>query len=176
VNLSYLPITKALAKSEFNCGIQELNLYFRRYAVKNDKLSIGKTFVAVDDQKNVLGYITLSSAQITLDSLPQEAQAKLPKYPVPAFRIAKLAVSKDHQGKGLGARLLKEALTRAVSVSKEIAIHMVLVDAIDERAKTFLLEIWIHSPGVSAAHPLSSYQDHPNGLSRELINYKTIKP
>jgi predicted N-acetyltransferase YhbS len=140
VTLSYLPITKTLAKSEFDCGIQELNMYFRRYAVKNDKLSIGKTFVAVDDQNNVLGYITLSSAQITLDSLPQEAQAKLPKYPVPAFRIAKLAVSKDHQGKGLGARLLKEALTRAVSVSKEIAIHMVLVDAIDERAKTFYLK------------------------------------
>jgi GNAT superfamily N-acetyltransferase len=135
--VSFVPITKALQKAPFDCGNQVLNEYFKLYAFKNDKLSIGKTFVALDGEKQVVGYMTLASAQIEFVTIPESLRSKLPRYPVPAFRIANLAVDKRSQGTGIGAMLLRSALERALSVSASVGVYAVLVDAIDEKAKSF---------------------------------------
>lgn len=57
MNLSLVPVSKTLQKAPFDCGYPVLNEYFRLYALKNDRLSIGKTFVAMDE--GVVGYMTL---------------------------------------------------------------------------------------------------------------------
>lgn len=62
------------------------------------------------------------------------------RYPVPAFRIGKLAVDRDFQGNGVGRWLLTQALLKAVEVSHSAAVFAVLVDAIDEKAKAFYLK------------------------------------
>lgn len=140
MTLALVPVTKALTKAPFSCGYAELDSYFRLYAFKNDRLSIGKTFVALTDAREVAGYVTVSAAQIEVDSLPEDIKAKLPRYPVPAFRIGKLAVDLRFQGAGVGRWLLTEALKRAIEVSREIGLFAVLVDAIDEKAKGFYLK------------------------------------
>ena len=101
MKLDLVPISKALQKAPFDCGYTELNEYFRHYAVKNDRLSIGKTFVSVDAKEGVVGYITLASAQVEAQKLPEALRSRLPRYPVPAFRIAKLAVDTRFQGAGV---------------------------------------------------------------------------
>jgi GNAT superfamily N-acetyltransferase len=135
--LSLVPVTKPLTKAVFDCGYPELNQYFRQYAYKNDQLSIGKTFVAITEADQVAGYMTISTAQITAESLPEDLRAKLPRYPVPAFRIGKLAVDLRFQGCGSGRWLLTQALKKAVEVSASVGLYAVLVDAIDEKAKSF---------------------------------------
>jgi GNAT superfamily N-acetyltransferase len=140
VRLGLVPISKALQKAPFDCGYPELNDHFRLYALKNDRLSIGKTFVAVDAKEGVVGYVTLASAQVEARTLPESLRAKLPRYPVPALRIAKLAVDTRFQGKGAGAWLLRKSLEKALSVSTEVGLYVVIVDAIDEKAKGFYLK------------------------------------
>lgn len=135
--LSLEPVSKALQKQPFDCGNQILNEYFRFYAFKNDQLSIGKTFIALNEHNTVTGYMTLTNAQIEADSLPESLRAKLPRYPIPAFRIAKLAVDVRYQGSGVGSWLLRSALEKALSVSASVDIYAVIVDAIDEKAKSF---------------------------------------
>ncbi len=137
MTLTLAPISKALQKAPFNCGNQVLNDYFRFYSFKNDQLSIGKTFVALDDFDAVTGYMTLSNAQIEADLLPDAIRAKLPRYPVPAFRIGKLAVDLRYQGTGVGAWLLRAALEKALSVSTSVGLYAIIVDAIDGKAKAF---------------------------------------
>ncbi|MBN2661232.1 MAG: GNAT family N-acetyltransferase [Tannerellaceae bacterium] len=132
-----VPITKALSKASFDCGNPSLNEFFRLYALKNDKLSIGKTLIGLVDKKHVTGYLTINTAQITTEDLPEEARKKLPRYPVPAFRIGRLAVDKKYQGAGIGSRLLKHALLKAVEISEVVGLYAVIVDAIDEKAKAF---------------------------------------
>jgi GNAT superfamily N-acetyltransferase len=134
------PISKALQNAAFDCGYPELNDYFRLYALKNDRLSIGKTFVAVEKKEGVVGYVTLASAQIEARTLPEALRAKLPRYPVPAFRIAKLAVDTRFQGAGVGSWLLRRSFEKALSVSTEVGVYAVIVDAIDEKAKGFYLK------------------------------------
>jgi len=132
-----VPITRALSKAPFDCGNTSLNEFLRLYALKNDKLSIGKTFIGLVDEEYVGGYLTISTAKITTEDLPEEVRKKLPRYPVPAFRIGRLAVDKKYQGVGLGRKLLNHALRKAVEVSDGVGLYAVLVDAIDETAKAF---------------------------------------
>lgn len=143
-----------MQKQTFDCGNKTLNDYFKLYAFKNDQLSIGKTFVALDELGAVAGYMTLANAQIEADLLPQNVKEKLPRYPVPAFRIAKLAVDLRFQGTGLGAWLLRSALKKALSVSATVGIYAVLVDAIDEKAKSFYLKYGFIA---FAKHPLTLF-------------------
>ena len=79
----------------------------------------------------------MSSAQISFDDYPESLRDRLPRYPVPAMRIGKLASSVQARGQGVGAALLKDAFLRAIAASKEIAIHCIIVDALNEGAASF---------------------------------------
>jgi len=154
VNLVLVPVTRALTKLPFDCGEPELNQYLRRYAFKNDALSIGKTFLAVNQAQEVVGYLTVSTAQIAADALTDAVRARLPRYPVPAFRIGKLAVDRRFQGSGAGRWILTQALQKAVEISKSVGLFAVLVDALDEKAQGFYLKYGFIP---FEAHPLTLF-------------------
>jgi len=142
MNIKIVPISKVLSKKAFDCGITELNQYFRQYAFTNDKKTIGRTFVAV--KHNIpfkpIGYYTVSSAQIFFNDLPEDMKKGIPRYPVPAMRIGKLAIDLQYQKQGVGAFLLKDVFSRALSLSKEIGLKCILVDAINDKAKSFYMK------------------------------------
>lgn len=142
MKIEIIPISKSINLKDFDCSVPDLNTYLSRYAIPNDKKNISKAFVAVCDTnpKKPLGYYTVSMAQILFNDLPMEMQKGLPKYPVPAMRIGKLATDLSIQKKGLGELLLKDALTRAVNISSEVALHCVLVDALNERVRSFYMK------------------------------------
>jgi len=154
VNLTLATVNKPLTKAKFDCGYPELNQYLSRYALKNDRLSIGKTFVALTDMQEVAGYLTVRSAQIAANSLPEDITVALPRYPVPAFRIGKLAVDLRFQGSGVGRWTLTQALRKALEVSQTVGVFAVLVDAIDEKAKGFYLKYGFIP---FEAHPLTLF-------------------
>ena len=56
---------------------------------------------------------------------------------VPATLLARLAVDKNHSGKGIGETLLVDALYRSLSHSHEIGSVVVVVDAKDAAARNF---------------------------------------
>jgi GNAT superfamily N-acetyltransferase len=55
-------------------------------------------------------------------------------FPIPIALPAHLAVDRDHQGEGLGAALLGDALSRVKLASAQVAVRAVVVGAIDEHA------------------------------------------
>jgi predicted GNAT family N-acyltransferase len=138
----FCPIDGSFRREDFDCGNPELNEYLKKYAKQNDEKGIAKTFVAIlqPGTKNVLGYYSTSMAEIKRESLPANYTKKLPRYPLPAMRIGKLAVDKSMQGRGLGKELLMQCFRGAVRMSSEIGIFLVTVDAIDEQAKAFYLK------------------------------------
>lgn len=125
--------------TKFDCGVEELNTYLKRFAKKNDKLGIGRTYVLLKNAR-VLGFYTVGMAQIEFNALPKSSQDKLPRYPIPAIRIGRLAVDLSDQGKGLGEILLMNALTRCLRVSEEIAVFAVIVEAKNQQVKDFYLK------------------------------------
>lgn len=121
---------------KFNCGTEVLNSFLVRYALKNDELGIGRTFIALDDDDQISGYFTLATAQVAYKEIPEDYKVKLPKYPIPALRIARLAVSKDLQGKGIGKWLLAQAFTKIIQVADVTGLYYIIVDA-KETSKSF---------------------------------------
>lgn len=133
------PLSSDHDRLGFDCGDAPLNNYIQKLARQDVKRRISRVFVATTTQepKNILGYYTLSSLSIELSHLPSKLADKLPKHPVPAALIGRLAVHKRWQQKGIGKMLLVDAIKRTLSISEEIAIYAMVVDAIDENAKTF---------------------------------------
>ena len=137
--LEFSPVSRDFDLKSFDCGEISLNNYLRFYALKNDKSQISKTVIAFDpaNPKCILGYYTISSAQITYNEYPESLRGKIPRYPVPAMRIGKLASSITTRGQGIGAALLKDAFLRAIVASGHIAIHCIIVDALNKSAALF---------------------------------------
>ncbi len=87
----------------------------------------------------VVGFYTLSAFGVALTAFPPAIAKKLPRYPmVPSFLLGRLAVDKRYQGKGVGERLLVDALRRCYTQShNEVAAPFVVVEAIDANAVAF---------------------------------------
>ena len=121
----------------FDCGDEPLNNYLKRHAWTNqEKISIGVTYVAIDDSApyTVLGYFTLATSSVPRDRLPKKYVRGLPPYDLPLILLARLAVALSEQGNRLGQGLLHDALARAAAAADIIGARAVLVQAIDEGA------------------------------------------
>lgn len=138
-NLIIAPLDTIHDRASFHCNVEALDHYIHKQAGQDIKRSISRVFVAAlpDNPKNVIGYYSLSSLSIELSQLPAKLARKLPKHPIPAALIGRLAVSKNAQGYGIGKMLLADAIKRTLSVSDQIAIYTMVVDAISNEAKSF---------------------------------------
>lgn len=138
-NLIIAPLIPAHDRSSFQCNVEALDRYLKTQARQDIKRQISRVFVATqpDNPKKVIGYYTLSALSIELSQFPETLARKLPKHPIPAALIGRLAVSTFAQGKGVGKMLLTDAIKRALAVGDQIAIYAMVVDAINENAKKF---------------------------------------
>ena len=126
-------------RNAFACGQASLDDYLQRQAAQHHRDGIATTHVLVDDvaRARILGYCTLSAAQLLLSELAAEDQRRLPRYPVPAVRMGRLAVLKGEHGKGYGAALLANAVKRCLSLRRELGVRVLLVDALNDEAVAF---------------------------------------
>jgi predicted GNAT family N-acyltransferase len=124
-------------RQDFDCGVEELNSYLQRYSGQHERKGIGRTYVAVKDGEiRVLGYYTISSSAIAFDVMPEN----LPRHPVPVALVGRLAVDKSARSQRLGEALLIHALQSALRAARIVGIYALVVDALDESAKTFYLK------------------------------------
>ena len=80
-------------RGSFRCGEPVLDVYLQRYAAQQHAKGVSSVFVLVDTRApaTVLGYYTLSAAQAGADQLSAAERKKLPAYPIPCFRMGRLA-------------------------------------------------------------------------------------
>lgn len=137
--LEIAQLNKQHNRPAFACGNHSLDIYLHKQASQDVKRNISKVFVATSqsDPKKIIGYYTLSSLSIELSTLPDNLAKKLPRYPIPAALIGRLAVSEATQGQGIGQLLLADAIKRTLAVNQQMAIYAIVVDAIDDDAKRF---------------------------------------
>ena len=121
--------------ASFDCGDEAKNVFLRKYALQNTKGGLGRTFVAINraNERRICGYYTISSSSVKFEKPPSP---HLPRYPLPAILIGKLATDITAQNQGLGTALLFDALKRAARVAEDIGIFLVQIQAVDERAKS----------------------------------------
>lgn len=123
----------------FTCGVTALDDYLRRRAGQHQRDGIATTHVLIDDTEpaRILGYCSLSAAQLHLQELREGDRKRLPAYPVLAIRMGRLAVSSAEQGRGYGQLLLGHAVNMALSVRQTMGVRVLIVDAKDSKAAEF---------------------------------------
>lgn len=129
------PINKKYDREAFDCGEEALNEFLRRYARKSHELGGAKTFLAIDnaDDKTILGFYSLSPASIDYARTPEIIRRGLARHDVPGFRLARLAVDRKLQGRGIGGQLLLAAGKRCLLASAEVGGVVLVIDAKSER-------------------------------------------
>lgn len=142
--------------STFDCGHDELDEWLRRHALAAQQMDSARTFVLARHEM-VVGYFSLTMGSVRRADAPPKLVRGLPAYPVGMVLLARLAVDRREQGKGLGASMLAEALRKAVAAGEAAAARLIVVDAIDEAAARFY-----------ERHGFLPAQEHPFRLYRRM--------
>lgn len=125
----------------FRCGEAALDEYLQRYARQDIKRGVARVFVAtpVEQPGALMGFYSLSAASVDAEQLPESVRKRLPRYPVPAALLGRLAVSEAAQGQGLGSILLVDACKRVAVASQTLAVAVaaIIVDAKSPAAAAF---------------------------------------
>ncbi len=131
-----VPLTSDHDLSSFDCGVPALNDWLRHRALKNES-RFSRTYV-ICKGREVVAYFCISAGAVERLAAPGKIRRNAPDT-IPISVIGRLAVDRNHAGKGLGADILADALRRIAIASQSIGIGAVLVQAKDEAAKHFYL-------------------------------------
>jgi GNAT superfamily N-acetyltransferase len=122
------PLRRGRDRASFECGEPALDEFFRRHARQNQELNISRTYVATEQGgSRVLGYYTLAAGDVPAADLPEPERGRLPRYPVPTVKLARLGVDRAAQGGGVGKALLGDAVRRSIRAADIIGIFAVEV-------------------------------------------------
>jgi GNAT superfamily N-acetyltransferase len=117
-------------RSAFRSGNADLDRFFPRYAGQNQfRHHIGTTYVAIDSRGVVAGFITVAASEIVPEAMVPSKRKRLPKYPLPVLRLARLAIDERTKGKGVGTLLLRAALVLAQRMADDFGCVGLVVDA-----------------------------------------------
>jgi GNAT superfamily N-acetyltransferase len=136
----------------FACGRASLDQWLARHALQAAAAGSARTYVIRDSQQHrVVGYHALTAAGLERESATARVIKGMPRYPIPAVLLARLAVDVSVTGRGLGAWLLRDAMLRTVSAAETIGVRAMLVHAQDQEARRFYLR---HGLEPSPSDPL----------------------
>jgi len=131
------PLSENDDRSLFDCGRDSINTWFRRHAWLNQTNDVSRVNVIVDAASGrIIGYVTLSAAQIERAFLPKPQQRNRPD-PVPATLLGQLAIDKAFQGQGHAASLLLFALKTALRAANMVGSAGVLTHPLDDGVRGF---------------------------------------
>ena len=124
------------AVEQFDCGREMLNRFLLRFAWSNQQAGAAQTYVGLADA-TVIGFYTLVVGQVAYQDAPERLVKGLAHHPVPIMLLARLAVSTAWQSRGIGAGLLKDAMSRTLQAADIAGIRAFAVHAKDQPAKAF---------------------------------------
>lgn len=131
------PLDRSYDRAGFDCGVAELNAFLKTTARQHCQKGISRTFVLTDGGKAIIGFFALSLCEVKPEPLPSGYAGKYPAHPLPAVRLARLAVSRKEQGKHYGKLLLTEAVYRTALIAEQAGLISLFVDAKDDTARKF---------------------------------------
>lgn len=131
------PLQRSHARRRFDCGQHDVNDWLRTKALQHQKKRLSATKALLDPQGEIAGFYTLATGQVDFGDLPAELVRKLPRRALPVAIVAWLGVSLAHQGQKLGALLFAQALRDCYEAGQTFAFVAVILDCIDDRAKSF---------------------------------------
>jgi GNAT superfamily N-acetyltransferase len=129
-------LTAAHAITDFDCGNIELNHFIQKYAYQNQKANSSQTYVGIYEHV-IIGYYSLTVGSVIHAQAPDRVTKGQSKHPIPVMILARLAVDREWQNRGVGKGLLKDALKRTAQAADLAGIRALLVHAKDTDVKSW---------------------------------------
>jgi GNAT superfamily N-acetyltransferase len=129
------PLAAHHVVESFVSGVDGLDRWLKRRALKNQATGASRTFVACEDRR-VLAYYALASSAIVMDAAPGRFRRNMPD-PIPVVVLGRLAVDRSCQGKSFGRAMVQDAGRRVVQAADTIGIRGMIAHALSADAKAF---------------------------------------
>lgn len=121
----------------FECGETALDDWLKKRALRNQASGASRCFV-ITEGGAVIGYYCLSAGAISHAAAPRAMRRNMPD-PLPVLLLGRLAIDRRHHNQGLGQALLRDAMLRAVHISRDTGVFAILLHALSEQARRFYL-------------------------------------
>jgi predicted N-acetyltransferase YhbS len=122
--------------NSFDSGSEPLNRFLKLYALQSQRAGISQTYVAATGSE-VAGYHTIVVGHVAHDEAPERLAKGVPRHPIPVIILARLAVDRNLQGRGLGAALVVDAMRRVLQAADIAGVRAMVVHAKNETAQHF---------------------------------------
>ncbi|MDP2154655.1 MAG: GNAT family N-acetyltransferase [Sulfuricella sp.] len=129
------PLNGHHAIEAFASGVESLDTWLKRRAMKNQATGASRVFVACEGAR-VMAYYALASSAIAVDDASGRFSRNMPN-PIPVVVLGRLAVDRSLHGKGVGRALVRDAGYRVMQAADTIGIRGVVVQALSAEAKAF---------------------------------------
>jgi len=131
-------LSKQHDRRGFDCGDETLNLFLRNMARQHAERDISRSFVLIDNETphRILGYFTLTICEVIATQIPDQHLRNYPN-PLPATKMARLAIASDNQRSGLGKLLVADAMQRTLAIREHAGIIGLFVDAKNAEAADY---------------------------------------
>lgn len=133
------PLNATHALDSFDSGVASLDEWLRKRALPNQASGASRTFVTCDAGP-VVAYYALAASAVAPESAPGRFRRNMPD-PIPVIVLGRLAITRSHQGRGLGRSMFQDVAQRVVQTADTIGIRGLLVHAISDEAKAFYLQL-----------------------------------
>ena len=124
----------------FGCGDSGLNHWLRQRAHANQQSGATRCFVVCNGDGIVKAYAALASGAVAVASAPGRFRRNMPE-PIPVVVLARLAVCRSVQGRGIARALLADAFERVLQASTQIGVRGIVVHAASDQARSFYLHM-----------------------------------
>lgn len=133
------PLSEEHQSDSFDSGEPALNDWLRRRALANQASGASRTYVVLDGNV-VVAYYALAAGAIAEAGAPGRFRRNMPD-PIPVVVLARLAVDRRYQRRGLGRALFRDAARRVAHAADTIGIRGMVVHALSEDARKFSIAL-----------------------------------
>lgn len=154
------PLDGDHALSGFDSGEGSLDRWLSYNARAAAAAGSARTYVVSDaEQERVVGYHALTVASVEHRDGTERVARGMPRHPIPVVLLARLAVDRSVQGRGLGAFVLRDAMVRTAAGAERFGIRALVVHALHENARAFYLRHGLRPSRTDALHLMVLVKD-----------------
>lgn len=158
----------------FACGVDSLDQWLKRRALKNQVSGASRTFVACDGHR-ALAYYALASSAVAVDAAPGRFRRNMPD-PVPVVVLGRLAVDRSLHGSGIGRALVRDASLRVIHAADAIGIRGLVVQALSMEAKAFYEQVGFDPSPLDPMMLMVTLDDLKSAAAPSLVSHTPRSP
>lgn len=134
-NVKIVPLEKKHERGAFSCSVQTIQNYFRNNVRKQHDAYQVRAYVACEAGSDVpIGFYYLCLSAYEADEVDATAEKKFQRAEaIPAVYLGMVAVDANVDAKGLGKKLMGDAMRKTAKIADIAGTYALTLDALNQR-------------------------------------------